>query len=292
ISERIFKFELATLGGTHRDTLNSQEATADALCSLRRYPEAEQVYHEVYIARQDIGGKASKQALMTAYSLANVYSKQGRVRDALELYSESDLIAGKRKSNVMLDLISNLLKHCEIAKLHLKVGEFKEANSLASDVVDQRLRMVGLDNEETLKARHIKGCALSGLKRWVDADKELRIVVKLGSEILGKAHPMVLLASRDLARVKIHWGKVQDAHKIYVELLEVQLKNFTLDHETTIGIMREMAEVLMSMRRFNMALLMYMQAQIFASSFLPETHIEKENCEADVAAVFVKILPI
>ncbi len=74
--------------GPHRDTLNNAEDWSDMLLDMGRVLEATSLSEKVYQGRLRLLGPELSDTMDACYMLGDCYERQGRYKDALNLYDE------------------------------------------------------------------------------------------------------------------------------------------------------------------------------------------------------------
>ena len=152
------------------------------------------------------------------YALAEIYSAQGRHKDAESLYrlalKSSGEIQGKRHPDV-------IRRHRRLSMLYLNSGEFKEAEFILTDVLKQAEEVFGKNHETTLRVKYDLATIYQYQKRS-EARGLFEEVVNLSEDIFGDNYPNTLLFVNGLANFHVEQGDKEQASALFNRVLNWQ----------------------------------------------------------------------
>ena len=158
------------LGSEHPATLLTSQNLAETYEAEGRYAEAEKLYGETLGIIRRVLGAESSLALTTMTNLAQNYTDERRFEEAKRL--ATDVVDSSRKV-FGLDHPNTLVGLASLADAYNGQGRFEKGAELAQDARAGYERIGSKTGPGIGNARAVLGRALSGLKRYPDAEVEL-----------------------------------------------------------------------------------------------------------------------
>ncbi len=158
------------LGPDHPDTLGSMNNLAGVLQNEQHLPEAEKLFDETLQASRRVLGPNHPATLMYEDNLGTVYEDEGHYDQAEKVFQET---VEARRRILGPEHRQTLTSMRNLADVYVKRGSYPEAEKLAQAVVTGYERTKRKDSPEMGEARAALGRALTGLKRYAEAEPEL-----------------------------------------------------------------------------------------------------------------------
>ena len=127
---------------------------------------------------------------------------------------------------------------------YLALGDSASACSHLSAAVDLRLRHLGQEHPDTLKAMNDLAMVWCEQGRYVEAERTHRQVLGIRQRVLGQEHPSTLASMNSLANALYGQGKDAEAALVYNAVLSVQRRVLGEEQPGTLGTMANLAAVM------------------------------------------------
>jgi eukaryotic-like serine/threonine-protein kinase len=170
LDREILEARRRVLGPNHPDTLGAMNNLASVLQDQKHYPESEKLFQETLEVSRRVLGPNHPDTLMYMDNLGTVYEDEGLYDEAEKVFHET-LEARRRvlgpEHRQTLTSMNNL------ADVYAQLGSYREAEKLAQAAVTGYERTKRKDSPDMGEARAALGRALTGLKRYPQAEPEL-----------------------------------------------------------------------------------------------------------------------
>ncbi|KAJ7024607.1 hypothetical protein C8F04DRAFT_1239575 [Mycena alexandri] len=133
-------------------------------------------------------------------------------------------------------------------------GKFKDAQSIAEQVLQKSQLLLGEEHLETLQAMQNVASTYLALGEFQKAEALDVLVVEKRSKLLGDEHPDSLSAMGNLARTYSVLGEFQKALELEVVVLEKRSKLLGIEHPDTLSAMGNLARTYSVLGEFQKAL--------------------------------------
>lgn len=120
-------------------------------------------------------------------------------------------------------------------------GEYKEAEEQLSEVVKQRIMLLGKEHPDTLRSMSQLALTYHNQGRWKEAEELEVKVLEITQKILGKEHPNTLMSMIYLASTYREQGWREEAEKLQVEVLTINSKILGKEHPISFITMSNLA---------------------------------------------------
>jgi tetratricopeptide (TPR) repeat protein len=118
----------------------------------------------------------------------------------------------------MLDRVMLLER---IGRCERSLGRYQAAERAYRQAFDQRVRMLGAEDPDTLMTMGNIALTLGCQERWIEAEKMHKEELAIVEKVLGKKNPQSLISRGNLALAMLGQWKFREAEGIYRELLEL-----------------------------------------------------------------------
>jgi len=257
--------------------------TAEFAADLRRYLKNEPISARpastVYRLRKHVrrhrlavGAAAVVVGLLAGFSVVQAVElrritrerdRADRITDFMtDMFKVSD--PGESRGNVVTareildkastDIAGGLAKDPELrarmmgvmGEVYSNLGLYSRAESLTTQSLDVRRRLLGPDDPEVMKSMSTLVRILNREARFRDAEKLAREALDLKRNVLGAEHPDTLSALGDLAALLSAQGRYPDAEELQRQVLAAQRRVLGSQHPDTLLSMGDLA---MTLRR-------------------------------------------
>lgn len=120
-------------------------------------------------------------------------------------------------------------------------GKYKEACALMKSAYKKRVRLLGAEDIETVKAMHKLAISLSDLGRYGEAVTLQKKVLKLRQNTLAEDHPDVIVAMSNLAISFDNLGRYDKALTLQEKVLNLRENLLGAEHPETVAAMNNLA---------------------------------------------------
>ncbi|GAA1791151.1 tetratricopeptide repeat protein [Actinomadura chokoriensis] len=135
------------------------------------------------------------------------------------------------------------------AKVTRLLGAPADAEPIVRRVVRTRERLLGIDDLETLGARHELGLCLMGQEKTGEAEQEYTAVLTARRRLLGNTHPSTLASRHVLANIAYKLGRLEEAEQQYREVYAERCRVLGAEHHDTLVTRKHIARVLAERRQ-------------------------------------------
>ncbi|KAJ7024598.1 P-loop containing nucleoside triphosphate hydrolase protein, partial [Mycena alexandri] len=133
-------------------------------------------------------------------------------------------------------------------------GKFKDAQSIAEQVLEKSQLLLGDEHLETLQAMHNVALTYLALEEFQKADALNALVVEKRTKLLGEDHLDTLSAMGNLASTYSGLGEFQKAKELRVLVLEKRSKLLGNEHPDSLSAMGNLAQTYSDLGEFQKAL--------------------------------------
>jgi len=147
-----------------------------------------------------------------------------------------------------------------MAGVYDNLGLYPQAQSLLTDAVGIRSRVLGPRNPDTLSSMNGLCRTLREQGHYADAEKLQRETLDLRRQVLGPEHPDSLTSLSQLATILYEEGRYGEAEKLGREALDDQRRVLGPEHPNTVWTMVIIASICVDQGRFAEAEQLYRQA--------------------------------
>ncbi|KAJ5697404.1 hypothetical protein N7488_011088 [Penicillium malachiteum] len=176
-------------------------------------------------------GTEHEEATASTSLLAEVYSLQGRWREAEQLLLQVAEIRNTTLSRDHPDILTSL---ADLASTYNFQGRWAEAEQIQVQVMQARKTKLGEDHPDTLATIADLASTFSDQGRWTEAEQlELQVMESRRIQ-LGNDHPDKLTSLAHLASTYSHQGRWKEAEKFRIYVLQTRKIKLGEDHPDTL----------------------------------------------------------
>ena len=248
-----------------RDRANEEarakEQITDFLKQLFKVSDPSRARGETITAREilDEGVKKIDGTLADQPALrAELMSEMGEVHETLGLFVEAERLKRQTLSLRQQALGPGHLKTLAdmrslAALLDVRFGREEEAGKLLEEALAIARRTLGEDHDETLKIKGALANALSGQRRYSEAEVLFLDVIEKRKRLFGADKPATLVALSNLSGVYLAQDRYEDSVRLDAEILEMRRRTVGEDHPQTLESMNNLAACLIALERYEEA---------------------------------------
>jgi tetratricopeptide (TPR) repeat protein/class 3 adenylate cyclase len=260
---------------------------ARAAYALNKFDEAEKLSLEgaeqnqkAYETAKRVGEDKRKSAL-EAYELAGLSAwKQIQYPDSLVQLHKAEQLTERTRDPLEWARIQ-----FGIGQVFIDQGNYRGAERILREVLQERDRHLGPENFETIAARHYIATALWRQGKYAEAEAEFRAVLKLREKVLGPEHPDTLHTRNNLAAVLDYPGKPAEAEAENREILKLREKVLGPEHPDTLASRNNLAMVLTEQGKYAEAEAEYRQVITLQKKVLGPEHPDTFPARNNLIAV-------
>ncbi|KAJ6437374.1 hypothetical protein O9K51_09930 [Purpureocillium lavendulum] len=207
------------LSEKHPDCINNMVLLGSLYLYKGSTGPAEEQLKAAWVAAKETRGETDLLSIRAATELGSIYATQKRLGEAESLQRETLKLAisefgrGHEKTlGVMgtlavtltqlgqLDHPDTLLAKANLAATYCRQERWQEAETLAREVNDKRIEVLGPMHRETLRGRLLLANCYMGQQRFTEAAENARVAVEGRRKILGDGHDDTKCAMEVLAK--------------------------------------------------------------------------------------------
>ncbi|SPO04432.1 related to ankyrin 3 [Cephalotrichum gorgonifer] len=174
-----------------------------------------------------------QRALLSIYSLGDLYGNQGRFRDAQEMYELA--VEGMEKAfGYDHSLSMNVGNIHNLGLLYLEQGKLQDAEDMFNRVLKFQEKEFGHDHESTLGTAGNLALTYCFQGKLKEAEEIQGRVLGGFEKALGHDHASTLRAAHGLGIIYQKLGKLEEAKKMFERALEGMEKVLGHDHTSTL----------------------------------------------------------
>jgi eukaryotic-like serine/threonine-protein kinase len=137
-----------------------------------------------------------------------------------------------------------------IGNVYFDLGLYSRAESLFTQAIDVRRRVLGPKNPDTLQSMSSLGRTFYVENRLAEAEKLLRETLALQQRVLGPRHPDTLATTQRLANVLGYEGDISTSEKLTRQVLDSRRRVLGEGNPDTLQSMDNLAWLLISQKRY------------------------------------------
>jgi eukaryotic-like serine/threonine-protein kinase len=137
-----------------------------------------------------------------------------------------------------------------MGRVYGSLGLYGRAEGLLKNAVDIRRRVLGGENQQTLKSASLLGWTLSEGGHYPEAEKLQRDTLEIQRRILGPEHLDTLESTQNLASTIENQGHRVEAEKMDREVLAIKQRVLGREHPNTLSAMNSLAGALLVLQRY------------------------------------------
>lgn len=229
--EEIYPFQVQLLGREHAETLSNRNTLGLIQTYMGRYQEAEATLLETQSAALERYGRGHPIWQGVAANLALLLVQQRRYAEAEAVYDAS---LAELTASLGPDHVYVLQTRSNIADMKLQRGDFTGAAEILESVLERGAKQSSDQSQLLIQARVNLGIAQLLLDQPDKAEANLRRVVDLPFETLGRDHPLRFAAMARLALVHVNRDEFATADTIYTQLSQAHVEAFGLSHPNSL----------------------------------------------------------
>lgn len=247
IHSRILKQRAHRYGPEHLKTLQSKNTLAQLYFAQSRAKDALPLYLAVCEGFQRILGADDIETCRALVGLGDAYSTMSQ-HDTAEKHIRIALLALQRTLSPDDPAVLKACERLALVLSRIKQGptnpHAEELRKLRFRVYDGRLRTLGPEHLETLKAMLDWGQCLRRFGDTQEAERMITTSLEIRKRILGPKHPVVLDHKKNYALLLSGTGRKVEAVEILRECLSVQEELFGIYHNDYLRTITNMAGTL------------------------------------------------
>lgn len=161
-----------------------------------------------------------------------------------------------------------------IGRCERSLGQFKAAERVYRQALEQRIKMCGREHPETLHARGNIALMLSYQDRWAEAEEMHMEEVAIATRVLGPTHPDTLTHREDQALFILGQHKFAQAEQLYRVILAQRIQIVGPTHLGTLSSMQNLACALCGQGKFTEAESLHREAFVLTQQRLGPQHAD------------------
>jgi tetratricopeptide (TPR) repeat protein len=281
----LLKYDDATLGPKHMNTLACLSHLGEALRGQGKYTEAKQIHRQTLQLTEEVFGKEHTETLTSKACLGLTLIDLGQYKEAEQMHREElalrEKVSGKEHSYTLTSM-NNLAMALE------KQGKYKEAEQMHREELALTEKVSGKEHSHTLISMDNLAIALDGQGKHIEAEQLHRKALKLKEKVLGREHPSTLLSVNNLAITLGGQGKNKEAEKMHREELALREKVSGKEHPDTLTSMHNLALALSEQEKYTEAEPLHRKALRLREKVLGGEHPETLACMNELAVALEK----
>jgi tetratricopeptide (TPR) repeat protein len=219
----------ALLGDEHPHTLEAMRHLVNFLCVGYRFEEAEPMALELFERSERVLGSDHRETLASSFDLAHIEGTLGRADEATARLrrgverSEKLFGRGAETTASGLQRLAHLL-------LVGRSPDVEEAERILREVAEWSALEYGEDSPKTMSRKGNHATALIYVQRHGEAELILTELVDAVERVLGKLTPIYVGTLSKLAEVHFQQGRLEEAERHTLEVLEAHRRRAAEDH--------------------------------------------------------------
>ncbi|CAI7635713.1 unnamed protein product [Penicillium palitans] len=167
-----------------------------------------------------------------------------------------------------------------------EVGNILDMKEMASRSRNQRLKLFGGEDDESLESTAMLATVYWLEGQWEEAENLHMQVVKTRKKKLGEDHPSTLTSMANLAATYRDQGRWEKAENLEVQVMEARKKKLGEDHPDTLRSMGNLASTFSNQGRWEEAENLEVQVMEVRKKKLGEDHPDTMRSIANLASTF------
>ncbi|KAH8696259.1 hypothetical protein BGW36DRAFT_321293 [Talaromyces proteolyticus] len=215
-----------------------------------RYNEAEMLFKDVVMLRQQGYGDTHVYTLASIADLASTYWNQGRWKEAEELEIQ---VMETRKQVQGPEHPDTLTSIANLASTYRNQGQWKKAEKLEMQVIETRKQVLEPEHPKILNSMENLASTYWNQGRWKEAEELDVQVMKIRKQRLGPEHPNTLTSMANLASIYGNQGRWKEAEELEVQVMETRKQILGPEHPNTLISMANLASTYWNQGRWKEA---------------------------------------
>jgi serine/threonine protein kinase/tetratricopeptide (TPR) repeat protein len=201
--------------------------------------------------------KRVSQFMASMFKVSDPGQARGNTITAREILDKAskDIHTGLSKDPVVQAQMMHLM-----GGVYDNLGLYPQAQSLFTDAIDIRKRVLGPENPDTLRSMHGLCRPLREQGKYAEAEKLQRETLDLQRRIIGPQHPDALSSEAELAIILYNEARYPEAEKLGQEALQSQRKILGPESPDTLWSMDVLASIYFDENRLSDAEKLYQEA--------------------------------
>jgi tetratricopeptide (TPR) repeat protein len=290
-AEKLYRQCLGNLEEKSNPTLNSTELI-NLLCGLAgvlikqgRYNEAEQLYQRALVDKK-LSRDSDLETLLTAQGLIEVYDKQARYRDAIDL-GEIILEGIRGKDSERIPDRLQTMHNLGLAYGHH--AQFGKAEEMFQYVMNESGKILGSDHPDTLRTINALANLYDRRNRYEEAAVLYLQAMDGREKQFGPAHPQTLRSACGLANLYLRTGLLDEAKVLYTRALSGTEIYFAVENPDVLRAVHGIASVLAGQDDLVEAERHFNRAIAGRTAVLGEAHADTLRSIEGLATVFDRL---
>ncbi|KAJ5813425.1 uncharacterized protein N7503_000175 [Penicillium pulvis] len=155
-----------------------------------------------------------------------------------------------------------------------ETGNIADMLEMATKSRKERLKLLGVENEDSLKSAAMLAVAYGRSGQWKRGEKLHMQVMELRKTTLGEDHPSTITSMCELAATIWQQGRYKEAERLEVQVMNIRKKKLGETHPHTLTSMGNLALTFASQGRYGEAESLQIQAVELKKTKLGEDHPE------------------
>ncbi|KAL6709273.1 hypothetical protein ACN47E_001680 [Coniothyrium glycines] len=175
---------------------------------------------------------------------------------------------------------------CNAAWYAHERADIHEAERLAIASMKTRTKLLGAENEDTLRSMAMVGLVYKLAGRWAAAEELEVKVMNMRRIKLGVDHPDTLTSMNNLASTYWNQDRWEAAEELEVQVMDIRKLNLGVDHPKTLVSMHNLATTYRSQGRWEAAEDLEVQVVEICKTKLGEDHPNTLGCITNLALIY------
>jgi len=231
LSATSFLAHALTMDGSASQLSNEAPQIDDGIWSAGKFDSARDVFCDTLEKQRQVLGDEHRDVVFTLLRWAEWYGWRGGGEEKLELAHE---VYGITRKSFSPDDALTMESVAEMGWALILLGKYDEGEKYLREALEKQVRVLGPDHPETCTT--MMGLGLS-LNRPEDLDEKENLWRRAFSGLRkteGAASPLRWVVSRDLADLHLRRGEAEEAIRLYREMYEACLEDYSeSNHWTT-----------------------------------------------------------
>lgn len=267
-----------------QDDLSLNLPIAELLIAQEKFPEALEVYREVFERRKELLGPDNPATLDIEVEMGKMLYKLLKYQEALniyrEVYEKQKKILGSNHKNTLNT------QSCMALVLH-RQGKDEEALSIYEEILPKQKQLLGADHSDTLVTQSHITLVLGNLHRYQEALDINCEMYEKRKRTLGPNHPVTLTCQNNVALFLHLLGKNDESLKIYKKVYPARKKALGAFHSDTMRTLHNMIKVLSTQKKHEEALKTYREVLETQKSVLGANHLDTLNTQSSIGQLLL-----
>lgn len=260
--------------------LNSRAAILDALGNLQ---EAEQLFQQSLMIREETLGPNHPEVSTVLNNLAALYRSQGRYAEAETLLERALAIREQTLGPHHPDVAASLNNLAEFYRAH---GRFKEAESLFLRSLSIREQALGFDHTDVAQSLNNLALLYGDTGQYAKAQQLHERALQITEKVLGPEHPILAIGLNNLAHIFSAQGNYAEAEALYSQALAIRKKTFGSNHPDVAAILGNLAALYQKEGKYDEAEAFFRESLTILEETLGKNHPTLASNLNNMAALY------